>query len=297
MNIAQSKNLPLDELLSRLGFRPEQVRGGGADWWFLSPLRLEMEPSFHVDLRKNRWHDFGAGEGGDALDLICRLRGFSKKEGLVFLADLFAGVTFPIEKPQNLAEKNLEKAEADGSALRLLAIKNLEHPALLEYLERRKIGLETARAFLSEAHFSHRSRRFFALAMANRAGGWEIRNAVFKSSLGPKSWSFFDGPEGAANVAVFEGMMDFLTWREMAASSAMSSAALVLHSLSFQKKAADWLETTAFSGVFCYFDADRAGEEAALFFQNRLTEKVVVSMQAEFFGHKDLNEFWVASGL
>ena len=49
-----------------------------------------------------------------------------------------------------------------------------------------------------------------ALAFANDAGGYEVRNARFKGSLGHKDITSLALP-GSQRAAVFEGVFDFLS--------------------------------------------------------------------------------------
>ena len=71
MNIKQAKQIPLEEFLERLGYKPS--RRSGSQLWYLSPLRAEDTPSFKINQHRNLWYDFGTGEGGDILDLVKQL--------------------------------------------------------------------------------------------------------------------------------------------------------------------------------------------------------------------------------
>ena len=68
MTASEAKIIPLQNVLASLGHQPKQSRHGGADLWYLSPFRKETEPSFHINLQKNVWYDFGLGAGGDVAE-------------------------------------------------------------------------------------------------------------------------------------------------------------------------------------------------------------------------------------
>ena len=69
---------PIVEVLAHFG-KDCRDRGKGM---FLSPLRDETDPSFHVSFKSNTWYDFGMGIGGGVIDLVCRLSGCERKDAL-----------------------------------------------------------------------------------------------------------------------------------------------------------------------------------------------------------------------
>lgn len=290
VTIEQSHLLPLAEILSRLGFSPVKTDQDGVYSWYFSPLRPEKSPSFHVDLRKNRWFDFGEGTGGDALDLIIKLQGLDRSAGLAFLEEMFGG--------QNVAPKLAVATpklptRTTTNPLELVEIKPLTSIALFQYLTERGIQKSTAQAYLKEAIFTNNGRRYFALAFANRARGWEIRNPYFKGSLLEKDFSVIESRSGLDQVSVFEGFMDFLSCLEYNKTDCLSTDVIVLNSLAFQKKAVDFIKKKEYSAVFLYLDNDRAGEESTYFFSENLPKALVVPVVGMYEAEKDFNAFWV----
>ena len=59
MNIAQAKELNLNEFLAWLGHSPTKADPSG-DNWYCSPFRDESTPSFKVSANGKVWSDFGA---------------------------------------------------------------------------------------------------------------------------------------------------------------------------------------------------------------------------------------------
>ena len=54
------------------------LRPGGVDsQQGLCPFHDEKTPSFHVRPSVGRWHCFGCGRGGDAVDLLAQARGMA----------------------------------------------------------------------------------------------------------------------------------------------------------------------------------------------------------------------------
>ena len=67
MNIEDVKQIPIADYLHSLGYSPVKQQGNGL--WYKSPLREEHEPSFKVNTDRNLWYDFGAGKGGNIIDI------------------------------------------------------------------------------------------------------------------------------------------------------------------------------------------------------------------------------------
>jgi DNA primase len=81
--IQEIKRIPLEYFLSRLGHRA--VKRSKQRLWYLSPLRIEREPSFCVYYEKNDWYDFGANEGGSIIDLAMKIFDITYKEAMPLL--------------------------------------------------------------------------------------------------------------------------------------------------------------------------------------------------------------------
>lgn len=61
MNCDKAKQIDIVSYLAYLGFYPKIVRRN--DFYYLSPLRNEKVPSFHVNRKKNVWFDHGSDKG------------------------------------------------------------------------------------------------------------------------------------------------------------------------------------------------------------------------------------------
>ena len=75
MTIEEIKAIPIAAFLARMGYEPARRRGD--EYWYLAPYREERTASFQVNVRKEIWHDFGTGQGGD----IFNLAGSSQRHG------------------------------------------------------------------------------------------------------------------------------------------------------------------------------------------------------------------------
>ena len=67
MTIEEIRDIPIAVFLARMGYEPARRRGD--EYWYLAPYREERTASFQLNVRKDIWHDFGTGQGGDIFTL------------------------------------------------------------------------------------------------------------------------------------------------------------------------------------------------------------------------------------
>ncbi len=177
MDIQHIKQIAITDYLQQQGYAPARVHG--IHYWYCSPLRNERTPSFKVNTERNQWYDFGTGEHGDIIDLVCALFCCSISEAIDRLSGAkqvaHQGFSFGGER------KNFERK------LEILSTQPLSNPSLLRYLVVRAIPLSVAKAYCSEVLFRNMKRTYYAIGFANDAGGWEIRNSYFKGCIAPKA--------------------------------------------------------------------------------------------------------------
>lgn len=58
MTIDEAKRVRIVDFLALLGHRAQYMKS--EQYWYLSPLRKEVTPSFKVNDRLNEWYDFDA---------------------------------------------------------------------------------------------------------------------------------------------------------------------------------------------------------------------------------------------
>lgn len=207
MNSNQAKEIPLRELLSRLGVVEKQGQNKSDEIWYFSPFRDESTPSFHIKVRDNTWFDFSEWKGGNILDFVMRYKDCDFRSALAFLDNMFSmfGPVTKIDKTQKIVE---EKRDYE---YKVVATKDVIHPALVEYILSRKISLDVAVSFQREVHYvNSKGKFFFGLGILNHKGGYEVRNKIYKSCVGEKSFTFLKGST-SVKLDIFEGMFDFLS--------------------------------------------------------------------------------------
>lgn len=274
--IQEIKQLSIVDYLQQAGHEPKQIKGNA--YWYCSPLRQERTPSFKVNTERNQWYDFATGEHGDIIDLVCALQRCSTAEALQRLR----GETGP---PKTDFSFDGTRASAQ-QGLEILSVQPISNSQLQQYSWERGISLSQLEKYCSEVRYRSGERSYYALGFLNDAGGWELRNPYFKGCIAPKAISTLGA--GAKSVQVFEGFMDFLSWRTLHPNEPSDS--LVLNSLTLLPRALPQLQ--AYPYVECFLDNDEAGRKALLNLREAGIE--VKDMSRLYAPYKDLNEWLCA---
>lgn len=304
MNYEEIKRrISIRTYLAARGIKPRWERGNRG--MYLSPLRKERTASFSVSYDKNLWHDFGTGEGGSIIDLVARMEGCSEVEAARRLAAGEHGTLVPIHAEPPRA------SEPTPSRLIILSDRELTHPALLGYLTGRGIDPAIARTYCREVRYTIGGKEYFAIGFRNDAGGWELRNPLFKGSSTPKNITTLDN--GSDTAMVFEGFIDFLSYlslkgnrrqaesnracancrgakEEGEANPSPSIDSIVLNSVTNLQKAVPFLARHRV--IHAFLDNDDAGRKVLARLEESLPLSEVIDQSVFYSDHKDLNEYW-----
>ena len=276
MEIQHIKQIAIIDYLQQQGYAPARVQG--IHYWYYSPLRNERTPSFKVNTERNQWYDFGSGEHGDIIDLVCALHRCTISEAIRLLsgAKQVAHQEFSFGGERKISKRKLE----------ILSVQALSNPNLLRYLAARAISLPIASAYCSEVLFQNMNRTYYAIGFANDAWGWEIRNMYFKGCIAPKTITTIK--RGTDRLQIFEGFMDFLSWQVLNPSS--TSDAIVLNSLALLPRIKE--QIAGYREVESFLDNDDAGRKSFAVLKQIFPQ--IVDGATRYPEHKDLNEWLVA---
>ena len=276
MEIQHIKQIAITDYLQQQGYAPARVQG--IHYWYYSPLRNERTPSFKVNTERNQWYDFGSGEHGDIIDLVCALHRCTISEAIRFLsgAKQVAHQEFSFGGERKIYERKLE----------ILSAQPLSNPNLLRYLAARAIPLPIASAYCSEVLFQNMKRTYSAIGFANDALGWEIRNMYFKGCIAPKAITTIS--KATDVLQIFEGFMDFLSWQTLNPSSTCDT--IVLNSLALLPRIQEKIKS--YKQVEGFLDNDDAGRKSFAVLRQMFPQ--VVDGATRYRAHKDLNEWLVA---
>ena len=276
MEIQHIKQIAITNYLQQQGYALARVQG--IHYWYYSPLRNESTPSFKVNTERNQWYDFGSGEHGDIIDLVCALHRCTISEAIRLLsgAKQVAHQEFSFGGERKISERKLE----------ILSAQPLSNPYLLRYLAARAIPLPVASAYCSEVLFQNMNRTYYAIGFANDALGWEIRNMYFKGCIAPKAITTIS--KATDVLQIFEGFMDFLSWQTLNPSSTCD--AIVLNSLALLPRIKE--QIAGYREVESFLDNDDAGHKSFAVLKQMLPQ--IVDGAVRYREHKDLNEWLVA---
>jgi len=282
------ENVSIVSLLSNLGFEP--IKKSGKEHVFFSMFREENTPSFFVYDKGGKWCDKGDRTGGNIIDLgKIFWKDLSFQEILEKIVDV-TGTAYSLQANQApYKQKSKEKPEPN---YQILDIQELGlNQAITEYLQSRGIWME-AQGKLKEVYYyveneQKQRKHFFAAGWQNENGSWEIRSTLdFKACLGHKGVSFIPGSE--QSLAVFEGFMDFLSWRYD--NPFAEESVLVLNSVNLLQHGIS--KATAFEMVSIFFDHDPSGRAATKTFMDAVLQTIDCSPVYE--GYNDYNDKLVA---
>lgn len=284
----------MSEILAKVGLTPAKEKHN--ELWYHSPFRSEKTPSFHVNVAKNVWYDFGEGKGGDGVAFVsAHLKAtgscHTTTDALRWLRNMFykrmpfeiVAINDPIRKDTSLVLKD---------------VKPLSHMALVRYLESRGIPFKVAEKYLREIHIFNEAtaKHFFAAGIKNEEGGYDYRNPYFKGCVKKKAITFVRGsapkPEG---IHLFEGFMDFLS-AVTEQRKAFEDDVIVLNSLSCMQEASGYMRNYGYQKAYTWLDNDPAGNKATHAFSKFFEEEQIkhIRMNAHYAPSKDVNDYHMA---
>lgn len=279
MHLHDIKQIPIVDYLAQAGFEAKLIKG--VNYWYCSPLRAELTPSFKVNAERNQWYDFATGDHGDIIDLACALHHCSTAEAMRRLAALKG-----VRLAASFSFGRITPVSLQSSSMELISVQAVKHPKLLPYLTERGLQRSDVSPFLSEIYYKVSGKCFFALSFPNDAGGWELRNPYFKGCFAPKVISTIKGTD-SHKLQLFEGFMDFLSSRKLHPEGQADS--IMLNSLTLLSKLIPTLHP--YPIIESFLDNDEAGDRAT----KQLIDAglPVKDMRACYALYKDINEYLI----
>lgn len=273
MNCSEAKNISIKAVLESFSLFPSKENSRTSFYFALD--REEKTPSLSVDFSKNTAFDFGTGKSYDSISIVQAMKRCSVSDALKYLEQF----NFSFQK-QNLKLKNLPKS------YEIIDVKEIQHPALLDYLKSRNVEDQTK--WVEEIHYRMNNKNYFGIGFKNDSGGYEIRNAYSKICLGKKDITSIKN--NSKNVRVFEGFFDFLSFKKVENYLEKEpSDYLILNSVSMTLKIKNSLGN--YKNIELYFDNDEAGTRAVEMIENDL--KNAEDCRVLYSGFKDLNDWLI----
>lgn len=277
MNCKQFNSISLEEVLLSLGHLPTKQNEKEA--WYLNPFASESQASFKINKSLNYWYLFSEGIGGTNTDFIKKYLNASVNEVLAWAESQ----NLSSFQQQNISNRKVQNLPSNYE---IVEIKNVKHPALLEYLNERKV--ESQIDFLKEIHYRMNEKKFFGIGFKNDSGGYEIRNKYSKICLGKKDVSTIRN--GSDSLRIFEGFFDFLSFKNVENLLGKEPADyLILNSVSMISNIKKSLDS--YEDIELYFDNDKAGNRAVEMIKNE--NQNTEDCRVLYSGFKDLNDWMI----
>ena len=279
MQLHDIKQVSIVDYLAQAGHKPKLSKG--VNYWYCSPLRTELTPSFKVNAERNQWYDFATGDHGDIIDLVCALQHCTTAEAIRRIAALKG-----VRLAPSFSFGGTTPVRSQTPSMELISVQAVKYPKLLLYLSERGLQPSDVSPFLSEVYYRVSEKCFFALGFPNDAGGWELRNPYFKGCFAPKAITTIKGTD-SHKLQLFEGFMDFLSWRKLHPEGQDDS--IILNSLTLLPKLIPTLHP--YPIIESLLDNDEAGDRAT----KQLIDAglPVKDMRACYTPYKDVNEYLV----
>lgn len=236
----------------------------------------------YVNVDKGTWVDMAnpdefKGDGIKLVELTLNLRPLEAAKYIVG-----EGVISSNARPQSYTPRRVQRVDSIE-----YTVHELEHPALLDYLNSRGIPANLAKRLCKEIHIG----RLFFIGFPSQNGGYELRNKLSKRSLGNKNISVLGTGDKAI---IFEGFIDYLSHLRIY-GFLEDHKYIVLNSVCNLQKVIDYFNVFGLpQHIQLWLDNDDAGRNAAIF----LTEKLQCSiedMSSVYASYNDVNDWLVAT--
>lgn len=276
----RARSVGIESVLEKLGAR--RAGGRGARLLYHCPFREDRNPSMYVNVDKGTWVDMANPDEfkGDGIKLVELTLNLHPLEAAKYIVG--EGVISSNARPQSYTPRRVQRVDSIE-----YTVHELEHPALLDYLNSRGIPANLAKRLCKEIHIG----KLFFIGFLSQNGGYELRNKLGKRSLGNKNISVLGTGDKAI---IFEGFIDYLSHLRIY-GFLEDHKYIVLNSVCNLQKVIDYFNVFGLpQHIQLWLDNDDAGRNAAIF----LTEKLQCSiedMSSVYASYNDVNDWLVAT--
>lgn len=296
MAIQEIKQISIRQYLADLGIYP--AKDSSRYGMYNSPFREDHNASLKVDYPKNLWIDYGANEGGTLIDLVMKMEHCSIYEAITRLERKYSCADVGTYQSANTPTSNFsfhrKNADSDMKSpkpsMTILNVQPISNPALIEYLNERRINIDIALIHCSEVHYSVNDKPYYAVGFQNDKGGYELRSKYFKGCTSKDITSMNRNKD---HCLLFEGFMDYLSFLTIKKLQNSPVDVIVLNSLTNLPKVKNTLEL--YKSISTFLDNDLVGKRAVQELES--IYKDVIDHSFLYINYKDLNEYLCHQGL
>ena len=252
----------------------------------LSPFRDERTPSFHISADDGAWIDFGTGDNGGKVSLVCLLSNCKASDAYDLLANISR--TFI---PEREAEETRQRIERSKEYVTVIdSVKEITSAALIDYAASRGIDESVLKKYCKEVryHVGTLPSPGPVIGFKNMNGGWVFRGPKVKKCS--KSGITFSSTRVDGHVprrlCVYEGLFDFLSHVQQLKD--YTDDYLVLNSVTNVRSSLPFMKEYAVLDL--YLDNDAAGRNTVAIIEHEFPEKKIIDNSFLLGSFKDLNE-------
>jgi hypothetical protein len=242
--------------------------------------------SISVNDQKNIWFDHSNEDGGDIIKAVQLFEKKSFVDAVKYLSEeKINGIcthTSYISNPSNVIKYEIDYIH-----------NSVKHPALLKYINNRGIGEFAIDTFIKEIHWRYGDKRYFGIGLVNIQGGYAVRNSLFKGNIGKSDISVLTIGKDPKSVKLFEGLMDFLSYRTLKEEETYigvvlnSTANLTNHTIEYIASIA------SSTPIHLYLDNDKGGYDATKKILNMIPNAQDKSNLYVTKNGSDINDFLI----
>lgn len=276
MNTTQAREVSIEKVLQNLGCEP--TKSNETESWYLSPFRIEKTASFKLNRKINRWFDHGEQVGGNVIDFVIQKFGFNVTEALRYLEKF--DTLFSFQK--QISEMPIKESIPN----QIEKVIPIQHSALLQYMESRRIKFYKNIEQLKEVHYTINDKKYFGIGFKNNSHGWEIRSKYAKICLEKKDVTLINND--SKTLRIFEGFFDYLSFQQIWNNLSMKeSDYLILNSVALLEKNTSILKN--YKTIELFLDNDETGDIYTKLISTQFPG--AKDARITYSEYKDLNEF------
>ncbi|QMW06699.1 hypothetical protein [Spirosoma foliorum] len=256
MDLEHANTIPISEILGKLDLQP--LRREGAVLYYSSLWGRKRQATLTVHTITNRWSDLHTQDGTLVEWVVhyLRFRGeaHTERDALRWITNMSVGSLGLVATPP-----------AQQPKVDLRHKKTLQYPGLLHYLHREGIALPLARQYLKEIHARNRQtgKDFIALGLPTVDGGFALRTAYLKRSIGQPAISFIRGrmpkPKG---IHLFKEVLDFLSVLSHLDHTTLDEDVIILHDWCCLVQVPAYIHQYGYQTLYTWLDHTEQGDQA-----------------------------------
>lgn len=293
MNLEQANDIPMPEILQKLGCKP--IKDKKSHHWYHSPFRIDKTASLMIDTGANTWQDLSTGASGGVVEFVCSYLESCDESNTV--VDALRWLTNMMMSPASVLYLSGEQLQESMSYYSLKSVYDLEHPTLIQTLKNRGINLNIAKQHLKEVLVKDatHNRVICAIGAGNAGNGYEFWNDFVSGHISPKNISFVRSKKyPVQHIHIFEKYFDFLSALSYDDFGILEGDVIVLNSIACLPQIYPYINSYGYNTLFSWLGNNLAGSRATQSLREfclRQSNLSLKPMNKKYAPHRGVNEW------